>query len=183
MKTKRQCQALRRALIAATTATLFLSGCVSRPVKPQTQSFDGRWKVLWCHKDRPDLECGGFWLTLIQRGNQLCGTHGAARINLAQVDNVDGASVNGTVVGSVARLTIESGQSGGIYSAVATLDRGSMHWRLGEPVAPPVYDVPIFLADDEVLQHDLDASEETYERARRVCAAAFSVAPTQSDSP
>jgi hypothetical protein len=173
MTTTLQDRGLRNGVMFLTVAALFTSSCTPRLTEPAAGPFDGSWRVRWCDKERPDLACGGFWLTLVQRGSQICGTHAAARINLSQVDEVEDASVKGVVVGNTARLTIESGQSGGVYSAVATLDGNAMHWKLGELVVSPEYDVPVFLADGELLHRDSEASREEYERAQRVCVSAF----------
>jgi hypothetical protein len=54
--------------------------------------FSGSWSVDWCNPDRPDLECGGFSVTLRQSGSRVCGEYGGALVNLRQIDEgvVDG---------------------------------------------------------------------------------------------
>src|SRR5690606_5401385 len=49
-------------------------------------AFSGTWAVRWCNKARPDLECGGFWVTLAQTGQHVCGEYDAALVNLRQID-------------------------------------------------------------------------------------------------
>jgi len=110
--------------------------------------FDGEWGVTWCDRSKPDWDCGGFNLGLIQEGNRLCGSYDSARARLSQID--EGGRVLGTVKGDSAVLTIESERSGGKYVAHVMLDGDRLLWKLGETRRKADRDIDI-IAIDETL--------------------------------
>ncbi len=124
--------------------------------------FDGEWAVVWCDKSKPDVECGGFNLGLVQDGSRLCGAYDSARVGLSQID--EGGRVLGTADGSTATLAIESERSGGKYAAVALLDQGRLHWKLGETLRKAGQDIDIIAIDERLdrrpLEGDLAAKHE-----------------------
>lgn len=133
-------------------------GFCSRNVKDRgDRPFDGEWGVTWCDKSKPEADCGGFNLGLVQMGNRLCGAYDSARARLSQID--EGGRVLGTVKGDSAVLTIESERSGGKYVAHATLDGNQLHWRLGETTRMADRDIDIIAIDESLdrrsLQGDL----------------------------
>jgi len=109
--------------------------------------FAGTWAVQWCDKAKPDLECGGFNLTLVQQGDRLCGSYGGALANLRQVDE---GGVVGTVVGDTAVMAVESSRNGGIVLARAQWQAGSLHWKQVDEIHRGGTDIAI-IADDAVL--------------------------------
>lgn len=176
MKIKRRNQALRNGLMLSTVAALLLSGCASRTPRADPLTFDGRWGVRWCHKSRPDLDCGGFHLTLLQSGDRLCGTYFGARVNLAQIDEGADDSVKGKVVGNKARLTIQSGRNGSVHSATAVILDGRMHWKIGNQVSPPENgDIDILAYDDHLDRES--GFPETAARVRSACVASGAIPP------
>ncbi len=88
-----------RATVVAFLAASTLLACVSRGPPAAQPAFDGEWTIRWCDKTRPNAECGGFWLTLIQRGDTLCGTFNGARVNFAQIDEGQGMAGRGPARG------------------------------------------------------------------------------------
>lgn len=109
--------------------------------------------MRWCHKSDPNVDCGGFFLSLVQRGSQLCGSYDGARVGLAQVD--EGGLVLGVARGDVATLTIESVRSGNRYAALAVLDKGRIRWELGETLRAVDEDIDIISIKDELDRRPL----------------------------
>ncbi len=73
-------------MVAALTAAS--AGCAlnvrSGDVSDGSAPFSGTWSVEWCNEARPDQECGGFDVTLVQKGGRICGKYDSARVNLTQ---------------------------------------------------------------------------------------------------
>lgn len=159
----------RRAALAACIAASVLTACASGKSAANTAPFDGDWTIRWCDKARPNAECGGFWLSLVQQGNQLCGTFGGARINFAQVDEGQGISVRGEVKGDTAELTIESGRNGAVYRAHATVSKDRMHWKLGDTLREPEYRDIDIIAIDDVLERNPGPHSLRYEEMSVAC--------------
>lgn len=123
--------------------------------KPSDNAFDGEWAVRWCDISDPDRDCGGFFLSLVQRDNQLCGSFDGARVGLAQVD--EGGLVLGVVRGNAAMLTIESERSGNKYAALAVLEKGQIRWELGETLRAVDEDIDIIALKDTLDRRPLEA--------------------------
>jgi hypothetical protein len=43
-----------------------LSACASTPSTPPTADFSGDWHVKWCDRTNPNLDCGGFDISVVQ---------------------------------------------------------------------------------------------------------------------
>lgn len=127
--------------------------------RDDTNPFDGEWTVTWCDQSRPEADCGGFNLGLVQQGNRLCGTYDSARAGLTQID--EGGRVSGTANGENATLTIESERSGGKYTAIASISGDQLHWRLQDTLREADRDIDIIAIDEMLdrrpLQEDLAA--------------------------
>lgn len=167
-------QILVRALRAAVGASLvasMLMACASRGLPAAQPVFDGDWAVRWCDEKHPDLECGGFWLTLIQHGDELCGTFDGARVNFAQIDEGQGIAVRGKVRGNVGNVTIQSGRDFAVYRARATVTGDRLHWTLGEKLSEPEYPDINIIATDHVLQRDVGPRSERYKEMSTACLA------------
>lgn len=119
----------------------------ARAAKP---NFSGDWFVRWCDKNAPQADCGGFSITLVQNGDRICGSYDGARVRLLQIDEGNGRSILGAVVGRVAILTIESARSGDIYLIRATVNGDSLRWRMLDTVKDVDGDIDI-IAFDETL--------------------------------
>src|SRR5690606_1334458 len=97
------------AMVAAMTAVS--AGCASktRPSSAGGDAFSGSWAVRWCDETRSEEDCGGFWLTLVQKGRHVCGEYDGAWMNLTQVDE---GRVTGVVHGDSATLRSEERRVG-----------------------------------------------------------------------
>jgi len=135
--------------------------------------FDGEWAVAWCDKSKPELECGGFNLGLVQNGDRLCGTYDSARVGLSQID--EGGRVSGTASNGTAVLTIESERSGGKYKAVASISGDQLVWKLQDTLQDGARDIDIIAIDEKLdrrpLQDDVAAKHEDL---KSECAAQWS---------
>lgn len=128
-------------------------GVVACATKPQdhrlsrVKSFSGHWYVKWCDKTNPNLDCGGFNITLVQEGDRICGDFGGALVNLRQTD--EGAIV-GTKVGSTAVLAVESMRSRSIVLVRAELVGNTLHWKTVDQIRRGEGDIDV-IATNEVL--------------------------------
>ncbi|MBD7921782.1 hypothetical protein [Xanthomonas bonasiae] len=135
-----------------------LAACTSSPPAQAAKAdFDGAWSVKWCDQSKPDTDCGGFNLDLVQDGSRLCGSYDSARAGLSQID--EGGRVSGSANGKSAVLTVESERSGGKYVAKAVFDGNQIHWKLGETIREADRDIDIIAIDEKLdrrpLQGDL----------------------------
>lgn len=110
-------------------------------------AFSGTWAVRWCNKARPDLECGGFWVTLVQTGSRICGEYGGARVNFAQVDE---GRVTGTASGNTAQLRVRSDRNQTLVEVQAKRVGDDLHWTQGDTIERGGNDISI-IAIEEVL--------------------------------
>jgi hypothetical protein len=124
----------------------------ARAAKPV---FDGDWSVRWCDKTAPDADCGGFFLTLVQTGDRICGTYDSARVRLSQLDEGAARAIRGAVVGNVAILTIESARSGDIYLVRATVQDNQLRWRVLDTIKDIEGDIDIIAHDDTLRRKAL----------------------------
>lgn len=116
---------------------------------PLTHPLDGQWKVIWCDKERPQLDCGGFNLGLVQTGDKLCGSYNSARMGLSQVD--EGGLITGVSEGDTSTLKVEGGRGGGKYVVKVSVKEDTLHWQLIDTPEEPQGDVDI-IAIDEILE-------------------------------
>ena len=137
-----------------------LSACTTNSSAPdKAPGFDGAWSVEWCDTSRPDTDCGGFKLDLVQSGSTLCGSYDSARVGLSQID--EGGRVSGIANGDSAKLTVESERSGGKYTAHAVLVGNQLHWKLGETLRPAERDIDIIAIDEMLARRPLDSDKTT----------------------
>jgi hypothetical protein len=132
-----------------------LSGCTTiSAAKVKGSPFDGAWSVEWCDRSRPEVDCGGFHLDLVQNGSKLCGTYNGARVGLSQVDEDGEAS--GTATGESAVLSVESQRSGAKYAAHAVIRGSQLHWKLGETLRRGDQDIDIIAFDAKLERRPLE---------------------------
>lgn len=112
--------------------------------------FNGTWSTRWCDRTRPDLDCGGFRVTLVQKGDTLCGDFSGALVNLRQVDEGD---LSGRVEDGVALLDVRSGRNGSIVRVRATRRGPDLHWKDEGTLREGGSDISVIALDD-VLQPD-----------------------------
>lgn len=131
---------------AMPVACLVLSACAHAQRPTASADFSGTWSVKWCDQTDPEADCGGFTVTLAQDGDLLRGESFGARIRLAQID--EAGVVHGLVNGDTAVLTVQSGRSGAIYLAQASVRGDCMSWKVRDTVQPAQRDIDIVAFDD-----------------------------------
>ncbi|MGY1457152.1 hypothetical protein ACW5F0_00635 [Luteimonas sp. A534] len=123
---------------------------------PAPADLGGNWSVEWCDRSQPDLDCGGFNVTLVQDGEKLCGDYGGALVNQRQVDEGD---IVGTVVGNTAVLAVESGRNGMIALVRAELHGGALHWREVDNIRRGDTDTAVIATDDTLAAVQSERSD------------------------
>jgi hypothetical protein len=145
---------------------------LSVPADAAQPLFDGEWSVKWC--DNADLrtECGGFHVSLVQRGEHICGTYDGARVRLTQVDEGGERAIRGAAVGRIAILTLRSARSGDLHLVRAEVRGKTMRWRVLETLEDVEGDIDI-LALDDTLQKAPGGKpvSESRTETERTCAA------------
>jgi hypothetical protein len=117
---------------------------------PERADFNGTWSTQWCDRTRPDLDCGGFRVTLVQTGDMLCGDFTGALVNLRQVDEGD---LTGRVEDGVALLDVRSGRNDSVVRVRVTRVGANLHWKDEGTVGEGGSDISIIALDD-VLEPD-----------------------------
>jgi hypothetical protein len=128
----------------------------ARAAKPD---FNGAWSVKWCDKAKPDRDCGGFSLYLVQDGDRICGEHQAATVGLGRLDEGQPGTVLGTVSGNKATVVIDATRSGAKYLATAERSGNRMRWRLVGMVKAGEFPEPTIIPQSETLARDINASQ------------------------
>lgn len=118
------------------------------PAEPA--DFNGTWSTRWCDRTRPDLDCGGFRVTLVQTGDMLCGDFTGALVNLRQVDEGD---LTGRVEDGDALLDVRSGRNDSIVRVRVTRVGANLHWKDEGTVREGGSDISVIALDD-VLEPD-----------------------------
>lgn len=132
-------------------ASATLTGCVSSPLANDNASnFAGSWSVKWCSKTDPSLDCGGFNVSLAQRGERICGDFGGALVGLRQVDE---GKIIGSAIGGTAILTAESQRSQAILLVRAERRGDTMHWKVIDDVNRGGDDISIIALDNVLERH------------------------------
>jgi hypothetical protein len=135
----------------AATALLCTAGCTSTPEADapanEVSPFSGSWGVEWCNPARPDHDCGGFYVNLVQSADRVCGDYGGALVHLRQVDE---GLVEGAVQADTAVLDVQSGRNGEVVRIYAKRVGDDLHWKAGETLHAAGSDIMI-IATDEVL--------------------------------
>ncbi|WP_185820673.1 hypothetical protein [Xanthomonas sp. GW] len=144
-----------------------LAACTSSPSAQAAKAdFNGAWSVKWCDKTNPQLDCGGFNVTLVQDGDRICGDFGGALVNLRQTDE---GSVVGTVVGNTAVLAVESIRNQAIVLVRAEQQGNTLHWKVADDIKRGGTDIDVIAAND-VLTKDSKKSPPAKEgEASRSC--------------
>lgn len=122
------------------------SGSLDR--QSSAASFNGSWSVEWCDRSDPQLDCGGFSVTLVQEGERICGDYDGALVNLRQVDE---GEIVGTVVGNVAVLSVESRRNNAISLVRAELRGEEIHWREVDSIKKGGADISVIATNDVML--------------------------------
>lgn len=126
-------------------------------VKPD---FSGVWSVKWCDKAKPDRDCGGFSLYLVQDGDRICGEHQVATVGLGRLDEGDPGTVLGSVDGNTATLVIDATRTGAKYLATAKRSGSNrLQWRLVGIVKAGEFSEPTIIPQSETLARNVDASQ------------------------
>ena len=159
---------LRSAFIACLFSGLVACASIP-PARAAKAGFDGEWSVKWCDQTDPQADCGGFYVSLVQDGDRLCGSYNGARVRLSQIDDGGSRAIRGVVVGDTAVLTIESGRSGAIYLVSAGVRGDRMRWMMRDTVREADQDIDIIATDDQ-LERRLPGNEVTERRADTVAA-------------
>ena len=114
--------------------------------------FSGTWAVRWCNEARPDLECGGFWVTLVQTGRDICGEYDGALVNLRQIDD---GRVSGLADGDSAILQVRSHRNESLLEVEARRQGADLHWKAGRDLDRGSGDISIVALED-VLERRAD---------------------------
>jgi Ni/Co efflux regulator RcnB len=137
------------AMVAAMTAVS--AGCASnaQPAEASdiTEPFSGTWAVEWCNEARPDHDCGGFDVTLVQRGRSVCGQYDSARVNLTQVDE---GRVEGIATGDTANLRVRSHRNDTVVEVHVRRVGEDLHWKQGDTIERGGNDF-VLIANEEIL--------------------------------
>lgn len=124
---------------------------------PELADFNGTWSTQWCDRTRPELDCGGFRVTLVQTGDTLCGDFTGALVNLRQVDEGD---LTGQVEDGGALLDVRSGRNDSIVRVRVTRVGANLHWKDEGTVREGGSDISVIALDD-VLEPDPDGRQGT----------------------
>lgn len=147
-------------LLALVAAVTLLTACATAADAPSAQAdFAGTWSVEWCSKNNPNLDCGGFVVTLVQEGERLSGDFGGALVNLRQVDE---GLIVGTVVGRTAVLTAQSNRNGTVVLVRAERVGNALRWKVIDEVVGGSGDIDV-LAYDEVLKRNVPGESPSSE--------------------
>ncbi|TWT19071.1 hypothetical protein FQY83_11915 [Luteimonas marina] len=139
-------------LVTATGCVATSNGTAIVPERA-IADFNGSWSVEWCDRADPDLDCGGFSVTLVQDGSHICGGFGGALVNLRQVDEGD---VVGRVDGDTAILEVRSGRNDAIVRVRARRVGGDLHWEQDGTVRRGGPDIDVIAFDDVLKPATVD---------------------------
>jgi hypothetical protein len=120
----------RYALMLAYALSALLLSVPLQSARAAKPDFNGAWSVTWCDKAKPDRDCGGFSLYLVQEADRICGEHQVATVGLGRLDEGQPGTVLGTVSGNKATVVIEATRSGAKYLATAERSGNRIKWRL-----------------------------------------------------
>lgn len=143
------------AVLAVMSASF--AGCASNARSGDSagnEPFSGTWAVRWCNKARPDLECGGFWVTLVQTGRQVCGEYDGALVNLRQIDE---GRVSGVADGDSAVLEVRSDRNESLLEVEAERQGANLRWKALRDIDRGNGDISI-IAFDNVLEPHVDTA-------------------------
>jgi uncharacterized protein YjaG (DUF416 family) len=156
--------------ISIASFALVLMGCAhAQAVTPKLQeaaAFEGVWSVQWCDRSNPELDCGGFNVSLVQEGTRICGDFGGALVNLRQLDE---GRVVGTMVGNTAILAVESHRNGSISLVRAELHGDMLKWKVVDEIRGATSSDIEVIADNEELRKQEQSSAGTSSTSRRSC--------------
>lgn len=127
----------------------------SQPVQAAKADFNGVWSVKWCDKSNPKLDCGGFNVTLAQKGERICGDFGGALVNLRQTDE---GTIVGAAIGKTAVLTVRSQRSQAILLIRVELNDDTLSWRAVDTVQRGEGDIDVIASNDVLTRTPSTAS-------------------------
>ena len=146
-----------------------LSGLlVSMPMQSVSAAkpdFSGVWSVKWCDKAKPDRDCGGFSLYLVQDGDRICGEHQVATVGLGRLDEGDPGTVLGNVDGNMATVVIDATRTGAKYLATAQRSGNRIQWRLVGMVEAGEFSEPTIIPQSETLARSIGANQIDHVKA------------------
>ena len=146
-----------------------LSGLlVSMPMQSVSAAkpdFSGVWSVKWCDKAKPDRDCGGFSLYLVQDGDRICGEHQVATVGLGRLDEGDPGTVLGNVNGNTATVVIDATRTGAKYLATAQRSGNRIQWRLVGMVEAGEFSEPTIIPQSETLARSIGANQIDHVKA------------------
>jgi hypothetical protein len=142
-------------------ASVLAAGCASMmSANADPKDFAGAWTVEWCDKEDAALECGGFDIDLVQRGERICGEFGGALIGLRQVDE---GRIFGSAVGDTAILAVESTRNQAIVVVRAERRGERLHWKVVEEIKDGSGDIDV-IASDDMLERGADVGKTSLRR-------------------
>ncbi|WP_423199553.1 MULTISPECIES: hypothetical protein [unclassified Cupriavidus] len=95
------------------------------------EPFTGSWFIdLRKPQEQKDgLDCGSASFDLVQRGNQIIGSHDFSAVYCGRLNEGGWGTVHGVVNKGVAVLVVVSGRNGGANVGTATVGSGKLRWR------------------------------------------------------
>lgn len=96
----------------------------------------------------PDQECGGFDVTLVQKGGRICGKYDSARVNLTQVDE---GRVEGIATGHSADLQVRSHRNNTVVEVRVRRIGEDLRWKQGETLERGGNDF-VLIASEAILE-------------------------------
>lgn len=142
-------------------AFVFAASCAAMPpANERAHVFDGAWAVEWCSRTDPALDCGGFDIDLVQRGERICGEFGGALVGLRQVDE---GRIVGSAVGDTAILVVESTRNQAIVLVRAERRGERLHWKVVEEIKEGSGDIDV-IASDDVLERSAEDARKPRRR-------------------
>jgi hypothetical protein len=99
--------------------------------------------MRWCDKANPRQnpeDCGHFQVTLVQKGDSICGDYYGATLNLSKVD--EGGGIWGVAVDHTAVLTLRSAREDSAFGLgrVQLRQDNQLDWELIRDITPDFQD-------------------------------------------
>ena len=155
----------RHAYMLAYALSGLLVSMPMQSVSAAKPDFSGVWSVKWCDKAKPDRDCGGFSLYLVQDGDRICGEHQVATVGLGRLDEGDPGTVLGNVDGNMATVVIDATRTGAKYLATAQRSGNRIQWRLVGMVEAGEFSEPTIIPRSETLARSIGANQIDHVKA------------------
>ena len=149
----------RHAYMLAYALSGLLVSMPMQSVSAAKPDFSGVWSVKWCDKAKPDRDCGGFSLYLVQDGDRICGEHQVATVGLGRMDEGDPGTMLGNVDGNMATVVIDATRTGAKYLATAQRSGNRIQWRLVGMVEAGEFSEPTIIPQSETPARDIGTSQ------------------------